>query len=100
VAPIEAMASGLPVVGTDASGVSDIFLDGEASGGVIVRREDGRALAEGLRQVLENDDWRRDLGRARRRVEAAFGPSSVGVQIHEFLVSRMAKTAPSHNPLV
>jgi len=101
VAPIEAMASGLPVVAADASGVSDIFENGETSGGLVVGREDGPALAEGLRRVLGNDAWRRELGRrARRRVETAFGPVSVGRQLHEFLVRRSTRTGTRPKPLV
>ena len=41
-APVEAMAAGLPVVAADASGVRDIFKDGEVSGGVVVPTDDVR----------------------------------------------------------
>ena len=89
VAPIEAMACGLPIVATDAPGVPDILENGEASGGLIVPRNDVGALAQGLGRVLDDDAWARKLGwRARRRAEAAFSLEAVGQQLREFLTSR------------
>lgn len=55
VAPLEAMACGLPVVAADAPGVADIFEKGEASGGVVVPRADATALAIALGRVLDID---------------------------------------------
>lgn len=87
VAPVEAMASGLPVVAADASGVPDILEGGERSGGVIVPRGDPRALAAALRRLLEDDGRREELGRrARRRAETAFSPDAVGAQLRRFML--------------
>jgi glycosyltransferase involved in cell wall biosynthesis len=90
VAPIEAMASGLPVVATDAPGILDIFTRGEESGGVVIRRGDGRALALALERIIDGpDNMRRELGqRARHRAEVAFAPERVGGQIKDFLLAR------------
>lgn len=88
VAPLEAMACSLPVVAADAPGVADI-LAGEASGGLIVPREDPEALARSLGQVLDNEEWRRELSRrARERVESAFSLQTVGKQLREFLLEK------------
>jgi hypothetical protein len=73
VAPLEAMACGLPVVAADAPGVPDILEGGECSGGLVVPRGDAAALALALGRALDNEAWRRELGRrARKRVEDYF----------------------------
>jgi starch synthase len=87
IAPIEAMASGLPVVAADAPGVPDILENGEFSGGLVVPREDSTALASALQRVLEDEAWRQELSkRARRRVEEHFSPEAVGTQLRDFLL--------------
>lgn len=87
VAPIEAMACGLPVVAADASGVPDTLKDGAASGGLVVPRDDVAAFALALGRILDDEDWRRKLGkRARRRVEECFSLETVGKQLRAFLL--------------
>lgn len=89
VAPIEAMACGLPVVATDAPGVPDILEGGEASGGFVVPREDATALALALGRVLDNEDWRRELSkRARHRAETCFSLEAIGKQLRDLLLSQ------------
>jgi starch synthase len=79
VAPLEAMAAGLPVVAADAPGVAEILPGGEASGGVVVPREDGPALAEALAQLLLDAPRRETMARrARAHVEAVFSLDAVG----------------------
>jgi glycosyltransferase involved in cell wall biosynthesis len=86
VAPLEAMACGLPIVGSDIPAMRNILRHGSASGGLIVPREDPRALAEALQELLDNPDLRRDLGRnARRNVEERFSIESVGRQLDQML---------------
>ncbi|GAA6621810.1 glycosyltransferase family 4 protein [Scytonema sp. NUACC26] len=87
IAPIEAMACGLPVVAADAPGVPDILEGGEMSGGLVVPREDATALALALGRVLDDETWRHELGRrARRRIEEYFAPDVIGKQLCEFLI--------------
>ena len=87
VAPIEAMACGLPVVAADAPGVPDIFEGGEASGGIVVPRGDATALALALGRVLDNEAWGRELGkRARCRAEECFSLEAIGKQLRTFLL--------------
>lgn len=86
VAPLEAMACGLPVVAADAPGVPDIFEGGEASGGLVVPRGDAQALALALGSVLDNEVWGRELGLwARYRVENCFSLEAIGKQLRDFL---------------
>jgi glycosyltransferase involved in cell wall biosynthesis len=88
VAPVEAMACGLPVVAADASGIPDIFVDGDRSGGLVVARDDAPALADALGRLLDDDEYRRELGRrARRRVEDAFSLQAVSRQLHAALLA-------------
>ncbi|HKR21330.1 MAG TPA: glycosyltransferase family 4 protein [Pyrinomonadaceae bacterium] len=86
VAPLEAMASGLPVVAADAPGVSDLLEGGEASGGIVVPCGDTTAFATALAQLIDDNDLCRALGaRARSRVEESFGLEAVGARLKEFL---------------
>ena len=83
VAPVEAMACGLPVVGADASGVADAV--GET--GIVVPRNDAPALAAALGGLLDDAERRRELGNAtRRRVEERFGLDAVGAQLRDLLI--------------
>lgn len=86
VAPIEAMATGLPVVAADAPGVPDILDGGEASGGIVVPRGDATALAEALGRILDDEAWGCELGkRARCRAEKYFSLETIGKQLREFM---------------
>ena len=87
VAPLEAMACGLPVVGADANGVEDVVGDA----GIVVPRGDVDALAAALGELLSEGERRGDLGRrARRRVEEHFALGPVGAALRAFLVDRDA----------
>lgn len=87
VAPLEAMACGLPLVGSDAPGVPDILEGGEASGGLLVPRGDAAAFASALGRLVDDEELCRRLGeRARARVEECFSPDAVGAQLRAFLL--------------
>jgi glycosyltransferase involved in cell wall biosynthesis len=86
VAPLEAMACGLPIVASDIPSMRNILRDASNSGGLIVPPEDPRALAEALQRLVNTPDLRRDLGRkARRNVEQRFSIESVGGQLDRML---------------
>lgn len=78
----QAMACGLPVVATEATGVRELVTDGVE--GLIVAPGDTEALAEALEQLLADPERVRDMGRAaRRRVESFGGWDRYGEQILE-----------------
>lgn len=86
VAPLEAMACDLPIVAADAPGVPDILENGEASGGLVVPRNNAAALALALGRFLDDEAWRREIGKhARQRVEDCFSLAAVGKQLRDFL---------------
>lgn len=86
VAPLEAMACGLPLVAADAPGVSDILEGGEGAGGLIVPRGDAVSFASALWRVLDDEAFGSKLGAcARARVERAFSHRRVGEQLRAFL---------------
>jgi glycosyltransferase involved in cell wall biosynthesis len=87
VAPLEAMACGLPVVAAAAPGIPDILEEAELSGGLVVPKENATALAQALGCLLDDEAYGRELGkRARRRIEEYFSSESVGKQLREFIL--------------
>ena len=86
VAPLEAMACGLPIVAASAPGINDILNDGEKCGGLAVPTGDAATFAANLGRLLDNESECRLFGaRARARVEQGASLQAVGVQLHEFL---------------
>ncbi len=56
---LEAMATGVPVVGADSGAIPDAVVDGE--NGFLFRPDDSAALAEGLAKILTDDGLRAKL---------------------------------------
>lgn len=71
-AMLEAMAAGLPVIGSRVAGLEEVILDGET--GLLVPPEDADALAQALRTLIEDRDRTFELSQAaRKRVVEKFG---------------------------
>lgn len=58
-APLEAMATGLPVVATNRGGLPEALAHG---GGVLVPANDVERLADALQRLVEDEGYRRELG--------------------------------------
>jgi glycosyltransferase involved in cell wall biosynthesis len=70
-ATLEAMAAGVPVVGSAVGGIPEMVVDGET--GLLVPARDSRALASALARLVQSHSLRSALGAAaRRRVEEHF----------------------------
>lgn len=79
VAALESSAMGVPVVASDVCGLRDTVRHGET--GVLVPQGDEAAVAEAIILLLQNEDQRRRLGQAGRRlVEREFDLEHVGRQ--------------------
>jgi starch synthase len=88
-APLEAMACGLPLVAADAPGIAAGLAGGERHGGIVVPREDAGALAGALGALLDDERRRSALAeRARARAVEAFSLDAVGRQLRAILVDR------------
>ncbi|HSC49481.1 MAG TPA: glycosyltransferase family 4 protein [Gaiellaceae bacterium] len=73
---LEAMAAGLPVVGTRVGGIPELVVDGET--GLVVEPEDPAALAAALDALAAAPEWRRELGRrGRERVAEHFSAEGI-----------------------
>lgn len=69
VAIMEAMASGLPVVATDISGIPELVEDGVT--GILVPPRNERALADAIIKLYYDETLRKDMGRRGREKVAA-----------------------------
>ncbi|MCD0502068.1 glycosyltransferase family 4 protein [Bordetella petrii] len=73
---VEAQAAGLPVIGTDVGGVSEIMRDGVT--GILVPAKNPPALRAALERLIDNPELRRKMGAAGRSMvwdEGIFSPA-------------------------
>ena len=62
---LEASACGLPVLVGDSGGAQETVIHGET--GYVMETEDSRIVADRIRQLIENDEQRREMGTQGRR---------------------------------
>ena len=95
---LEAMATGLPVVSTNLTGVPEIIDDNE--NGLLVPPSNAQALARALAKLLTNPTRRQQMGQiARQKVEQTFDVRRNVAQLHHWLeklaVNRPLRALPS-----
>ena len=94
VAYMEAMALGLPTIGTAAGGVGEIITDGHD--GLLVPPEDDERLAAAVARLIEDPDLSRRLARnARKTVVARFDSRIGATTLYECLFGTGPRVASS-----
>ncbi|KNY11914.1 glycosyl transferase [Achromobacter piechaudii] len=91
---VEAQASGLPVVGTDVGGVSEMFRDGET--GILVPPKNPQALVDALQRLIDDPALRRQMGAAGRKMvweEAVFSPARLAETTEAIYLKWLAERA-------
>ena len=86
---MEAMALGIPTIGTRAGGVGEIITDGVD--GVLVPPNDAEALAEAIESLMADPQRRMTIGRAGRETIASNFDSRIGAAT---LYKRLFGTSP------
>ena len=94
VAPTEAMACGLPIVAAEASGIRDIFEEGEDSGALIVPFNDAAAFAQALGRLIDDPLLRQALGKRAQQRAKQFSAKRVGKHLKSLLIPRLGEPAP------
>lgn len=86
VAPLEAMACGLPVIGSTAPGLRDILESGGPQAGLLFPSEDVAALSAALARLHDDPVLRRELGRqGRSLVEQRYSLTTVSEALDALL---------------
>lgn len=88
---IEAMASGTPVIASDVGGLQFTVVSEET--GLLAPPKDIEAFSRAIDRVLDNPQWREQLGKnARRRVEEKFSWGGVASQLSSLYTQLLQKT--------
>lgn len=72
---LEAMASGIPIVGSDVGGIPDVVVDGK--NGIIVPPNDSRLLANAILNLLDDDSLRARLGKNGKKMVSSYSWSQI-----------------------
>ncbi|MBB1596921.1 glycosyltransferase family 4 protein [Achromobacter sp. UMC46] len=91
---VEAQASGLPVIGTDVGGVSEMFRNGDT--GFLVPPKDPQALTDALQRLIDDPALRRRMGDAGRKMvweEAVFSPARLAETTEAIYLKWLAERA-------
>jgi glycosyltransferase involved in cell wall biosynthesis len=93
---VEAMASGVPVVGSTCGAIPEVIADA----GIVFPENDSQALAAALKRLLRDGDLRKRLARAgRRRVEENYTWEKVARGIFSLYVEVLKEKYPEFSSL-
>jgi len=82
----EAMAAGIPAIGTRVGSIAETIVDGEC--GYVVDRDDDAALGDRLRRLLDDEPRRRAFGEAgRRRAERLYDATVNAARLEAIFVA-------------
>ncbi|KXJ67746.1 glycosyl transferase [Achromobacter xylosoxidans] len=93
---VEAQASGLPVIGTNVGGVSEMFRDGVT--GFLVPPKDPAALTAALARLIDDPALRRTMGEAGRKMvweEGVFSPARLAETTEAIYLRWLAERRPA-----
>ena len=93
---VEAQASGLPVIGTNVGGVSEMFRDGVT--GFLVPPKDPAALTAALARLIDEPALRRAMGAAGRKMvweEGVFSPARLAETTEAIYLRWLAERRPA-----
>jgi len=97
VALMEAMASGLPVVASDISGIPELVQSGRT--GLLVPPGNVALLADAIYALQENEEMRRCMGRAgREKVLCEFNQQNSAAQLSSLFLSGLKRAARAAGP--
>jgi glycosyltransferase involved in cell wall biosynthesis len=88
---LEAMAAGVPAIGTRVSGIEDVIEDGRS--GILVPASNPSALARAIVELGADDSRRRALGEAGRSRVAIFSAAGVADAYRRIYVELLSKPA-------
>jgi glycosyltransferase involved in cell wall biosynthesis len=95
---VEAMAAGLPVVGSAVGGIKESVLHGKT--GMLVTPNSAESLAEGISRLLGDRDLRKKMAlAARERALNSFSYQAIADQLSSVYSRIQAGQAPAEDPL-
>lgn len=94
---LEAMATGLPIIGTDAGSISETFDDGVE--GLRVPQRDPKALAHAITRLIEHPELAPKMGkRAKTRFDREFDIRIAEPRLHARILAAVDARKPAASP--
>lgn len=82
---MEAMALGLPVVSTDCPSGGPQFLIEHDSNGILVKNNDAKEMAQGIRKILSDEAFAEKIGKNASKIAEKLAPEKISRQWEEYI---------------